>query len=222
MAGPALEVVVPEPYVPYVPRPWNGTLILAEAQNLSPKTNGEYRQRLLAARAEHRMTRLGTLANIGIQPWDDGSLKLAVAAACRCRPEETAVSNAVPWSRVNPEGNNFSPSRTMIDLAAGFWGDILRVLAPARVIACGKVASRVIGVASGHMPQCAIHRWRLPSPSAMSRVSGMFSETDLLSRYPEVAQVRRRHPEWAAAPYARNKVFFACHAVSLMTEKQPV
>lgn len=59
------------------------------------------------------------------------------------------------------------------------------------------------------------------SPLGMSCVCGMFGENDLLSRYPEVAQVCRQHPEWAAAPYAKNKVFFACHAVSLRVDDRP-
>lgn len=221
VASAALGAVVPEPYVPYVPDPWNETVVLAEAQNLSAKTNSDYLEQLLSRTPEQRMKRLGDIEDIGIQPWDDGSIKLALVAASRYRPEETAVSNAVPWSQVGATGNNVTPSQEMIELAVAFWRDMLGVLAPATVITCGKVAGDVIDAASGPTRRFEFHRWRLPSPSALSRVSGMFSEKDLLSRYPEVAQVRRQHPEWAAAPYARNKVFFACHAVSLMVEGSP-
>ena len=37
-----ISVVIPEPYVPFVPDDWNGILVLAESQNLSQTSNGEY------------------------------------------------------------------------------------------------------------------------------------------------------------------------------------
>ena len=44
---------------------------------------------------------------IGVSPWDDGSLKLAIEAALDVSEEETAVSNAVLWSQrdSNPRRN---------------------------------------------------------------------------------------------------------------------
>jgi len=46
----------------------------------------------------------------------------------------------------------------------------------------------------------------------------MFREDDLLRRYPEVAAVAERHPEWLVK-YRLNKVVFACHAVSVAASK---
>ena len=53
---------------------------------------------------------------------------------------------------------------------------------------------------------------------AMSRVSGMFDEADLLIRYPEVNDVINRHPTLLDDNFRRNKIFYACHAVSLQTK----
>ena len=46
----------------------------------------------------------------------------------------------------------------------------------------------------------------------------MFQETDLLQRYPEVDAVIREHLGWVTKQ-RRNKIFFACHAVSLSSRK---
>lgn len=109
-APPGVDVVVPEPYIPYVPPDWNGTLVVSEAQNLAGGTS--YVQRILAAAPAERVQRLyweGS-TDLGIAPWDDGTLKLAVAATWPLlSPDGFAVSNAVLWSQtsgarnINPE-----------------------------------------------------------------------------------------------------------------------
>src|SRR3989442_14810132 len=93
-------VVVPEPYIPLIPEPWNGTLVLAEAQNLAGK-NGNYPIGLKAASSEARIRRLGRNGQVGVGPWDNGSLKLAVEAALQLRTAECAILNGIPWSLVN-------------------------------------------------------------------------------------------------------------------------
>ena len=75
-----VDVVIREPYLPYVPENWNGLLVLAEAQNLS-KTNEEYVSELRGMSSDDLYFRLSDPADLGIMPWDDGSLKLAVEAA---------------------------------------------------------------------------------------------------------------------------------------------
>ncbi len=45
----------------------------------------------------------------------------------------------------------------------------------------------------------------------------MFNEADLLNRYPEVKSVAKKHPEWLEGGYRLTKIFFACHAVSLLS-----
>src|SRR5262245_34630412 len=106
-------VVVPEPYFPLVPESWNGLLVVAEAQNLASET--AYRSWLLAQAPEGRFRRLYRGNGVGIQPWDDGSLKLAIHAALDMRPEETAVSNAVPWSQRQSGGQNENPGEWLIE-----------------------------------------------------------------------------------------------------------
>src|SRR5687767_623342 len=73
-------VVFQEPYVPYVPDNWNRVLLLAEAQNLSDSSK-DYVAYLRARTQDERICRLGGSNDIGVWPWDDGSLKLAIEAA---------------------------------------------------------------------------------------------------------------------------------------------
>ncbi|MFV1951579.1 MAG: hypothetical protein ACC630_06460 [Nitrospinota bacterium] len=202
------DVVIPEAYLPYVPPNWNRLLVLAEAQNLS-ELNGVYVRSLGALKAPDRMTRLRDGSDVGVAPWDDGSLKLAIESACEADSTETAVSNAVPWSRREGDGANTNPSQEMIEWAVTFWKDLLPLLRPSHIITAGKVAETVITLADPSSEYCRTSV-RLPSPQAMSRVSGMFQIEDLLARYPEVRRVVDKHPEWSL----RNKVFFACHVVS--------
>jgi hypothetical protein len=215
---PALGAVVPEPCIPYLPSRWNKTLVLAEAQNLG-KRSAAYVARLKAMSPTDRIRRLGMNGRVGVEPWDDGSLKLAVQAALRIDAAETAVSNAVLWSQVDRRGRNQNPSDTLVDRSFEVWAELLPVLKPERIVTAGKVADRVITAAlndSGLHPERIV--LRLPSPQAMSRISGMFREADLLQRYPEVDAVVREHPDWVIKQ-RRNKVFFAYHAVSLFSRK---
>lgn len=206
------NVVVREPYVPYIPNNWNQVLVLAESQNLSSSNEG-YVQHLNSLAASERMNRLGLEADaIGIHPWDDGSLKLAVEAAFDIVAEETAVSNAVLWSQRGSSGQNINPDNDLQSCSAELWMEMLELLNPRLVICSGNIARSVIANTrwSGN-----IIKLRLPSKTAMSRMSGMFDENDLLRRYPEVKTVLDLHPEWAGGGYRKNKIFFACHAVSL-------
>ena len=201
------NVVIREAYLPYIPPQWNGCLVLGEAQNLS-KTNHGYTKRLKALPSRKRMNRFAE--GPAVAPWDDGSLRCAIEAAFNLNWRETAVSNAVPWSQVTSEGNNANPSREMEDRAVQFWGDILPLIQTKLIVTAGNVAKRVIGRADP-ADRHGRKSVRLPSPQAMSRISGMFSVDDLLKRYPEVHQVVERNPDWCK----RNTVFFACHVVSL-------
>ena len=83
---------------------------------------------------------------------------------------------------------------------------------PKKVVCCGNVVRDVIAE-SGHKGD--VTHIRLPSRTAMSRVSGMFDGDDLLERYPEVKRVAEENPSWLEGGYRQNKIFFACHAVSM-------
>lgn len=217
------KVVVPEPYVPHVPKDWNRVLVLAEAQNLSNAHKG-YRARLLAADAESRILRLlaskdSPDSHLGIKPWDQGFLKLAVEAALGERAAQSAVSNAVLWSLVGPEGANVRPSSETIGSSIGLWAELLPVLRPARIVAAGKVAQTVVsevrklGAWTGSV--LALH---LPSPRVLAVVSGMFDPGDLKEHYPAACEALDRHASgWRAQSLkeVRGRLFYACHAVSM-------
>jgi len=206
------DVVIHEPYIPYIPEDWNRIIVLAESQNLS-KDYHKYVSELKALTQIDRMRRLGqSTGDIGVYPWDDGSLKIALQASLNLSAESTAVSNGVLWSQRGNKSQNINPDLNLQALSSQIWAQFLTVLAPEMVICSGKVAANVIRN-SGWLGKTI--KLRSPSRTAMSRVSGMFDENDLLKRFPEVGSVLTKHPEWLGEKYRLNKIFFACHAVSL-------
>ena len=206
--------VISEPYIPYIPDNWNGILILAESQNLS-KTNQSYVQELRNNSPQERILRLYKNKNyIGVYPWDDGSLKLAIESALKVNANETGVSNAVLWSQRTNSGANKNPEKIIQKLSIDIWNDFLSILNPELIILAGKIAQNVINQTKWNGNKKAL---RLPSRNAMSRVSGMFDEKDLLKRYPEVKKVSENNKSWIK-DYSLNKIFYACHAVSLLNK----
>lgn len=208
------NAVVKEPYIPFIPDHWNGVLVLAESQNLSTGFK-EYVDELESVSSDARIRRLcNPGSDLGIQPWDDGSLKIAVEAGLGLKAGETAASNAVLWSQREESGSNANPDTDLQAESSALWVKMLHVLKPRLVVCSGNIADDVIAASAwtGHKIKL-----RLPSRVAMGRVSGMFSEDDLLRRYPEVARAIEDHPEWMEGGFTRNKVFFACHAVSSLS-----
>ena len=204
--------VINEPYIPYIPDTWNGIIVLAESQNLSSGSD-RYVQALMSFSANGRMNRLiPGLNGIGVQPWDDGSLKLAIEAAFDVKASETAVSNAVLWSQRGNTNQNISPDVNLQTKSSKIWTEFLDILKPNLVICSGNMADSVINNTGWTGRKEKI---RLPSKTAMSRTSGMFDKDDLLARYPEVKAVVDVHPEWLSGGYEENRIFFACHVVSL-------
>ena len=109
--APPEGAVFREPYVPYISDSWNGVLTLAEAQNLAGE---EYRTRLEQLGPDGRFERLqhgDGKGGLGIEPWDNGLLKVGLMAAHpELDVEEVAVSNAVPWSWVKDGRKNVPTS----------------------------------------------------------------------------------------------------------------
>ena len=205
------DVVIGEPYVPYIPNIWNGVIVLAESQNLS-LTNDTYVQWLNSKTKEKKINRLNIRKNlIGVYPWDDGSIKIAVESALDIKSAETGVSNAVLWSQRGKSKQNVTPNLNLQEESSKLWQKLLNILEPKMVVCCGNIAQSVIKKTKWTGD---IKKLRLPSKTAMSRVSGMFSKDDLLRRYPEVQLTISNHPEWIKNGYELNKIFFACHAVS--------
>ena len=205
------EVVFPEPYLPYVPTPWNGILVLAESQNLSDPSGGHVR-RLDQMTPEERMTRLPGPDCIGVGPWDNGIVKLALKAMMPdVDIDEIAVGNAIPWSRRDRARKNANPTKGMRSKASDFWRELLKVWQPGprHLVVLGNMAAETIrgaGISESRL------KLRLPSPNAIRRICGMFDRDDLLGRFPEVGRAAKvLGMEKPSLEY----VFYACHAVSL-------
>ena len=205
------RVVVPQPYFPFVPKNWNGVLVLAEAQNLSK--GNPYVEWLESATDNERISRLGRDGRIAIQPWEDGSLKLAVEAALEIEAARTAVSNAVPWSLIDEKGNNKNPTPDLINRSKVFWSDLFKALKPKHIVTAGAIARQVITGAIKNPDDCPLRTsWPHPSPRLFSPISQTINEAELLQRFPEVAKVLRQNPDLIKMR-KMNGVLFACLAV---------
>ena len=203
--------IVNEPYIPFIPEKWNGVLVLAESQNLS-KTNNEYVNRLLSMSVLDRIQRLyQEPRTLGIQPWDDGSLKFAQKPALGLNSGETAVCNSVLWSQQNKNGANKNPSGQINQQSTIIWTEFLEIIKPKLIITAGKIAQTIILETKWKGKQLNL---RLPSKMALSRISNMFDEQDLLNKYPDVKDAVTNYSGWIKT-FRQNKIFYACHAVSI-------
>jgi len=208
------DVVIAEPYIPYIPENWNGILVLSESQNLS-KTFDDYVNKLNAMTFKNRIDRLYIGENLRVLPWDDGTLKLAVEAAFKVNADHTGVSNAVLWSQRNENGTNKNPSGFINEQSVFIWDSFLKIIKPKRIITVGKIARSIIKQTNwSNENKIRIIPLRSASKMALSRVSGMFYEDDLLKRYPEVNHVIENNKEWVKK-FRLNKIFYACHAISI-------
>ena len=211
------KVVVDTPYIPYIPDNWNGVLVLAEAQNLNI---GDYReftelQKICRLYPDQDCSKkyddLYPYSRLQIQPWQDGSIPLGLKAALDLDPYQTAVCNACFWS-LRENGKNMNPNEEMQRQSRVLWREMWKELNCdiKRVICCGSIAKSIFNFTER---DCL----RLPSPNALSRVSGMFTEEDLFKRYPEVKEVFANFKDSA---YRHNKIFYACHAVSILKKEK--
>lgn len=212
------EHTVLEPYVPRIPDNWNGRIVLAEAQNHGSRSSA-YVAWLLARGHRGRMRRLDFWEHgVGIQPWDNGTLKLAVEAAFGGPADRWAVSNAVLWSRVARGGGDGKPSAELIRRSVAAWVDFLRILQPDHVVTAGRKAGTAIGESLRRTGLSALHTaLESPSPKRLCSLSRGFDPDDLLQRFPAAAHVIRQHPDWLGRKNTKHKVFFTCHAVSVAT-----
>jgi len=213
----AENIIVPEPYLPYVPENWNGILVLAESQS---SAHPQYWKQVKKESILERMQRLGKYPReLSIGPWDDGTIKLALQAIFEgadlnnLKLEDVAVSNAVPWTRKGT-GKNLNPDEQMQAKAAEFWKEIFNVWKPdiKALVVLGNVAKRVMRNAV--LEKYRVLELRLPSPNAINRVSGMFNCVDLKTRFPEVEKALHTLKIIEKEKQYQMKVFFACHAVS--------
>ena len=210
------SIIVETPYIPYIPENWNGYLVLAEAQNLNYGAYADYTdaQKICRLYPDQDSLKCYTVNDsfpkLDIYPWDDGSIPLALKAALDLNPYETAVCNACFWSQ-RKGGANDNPNEEMRQQSIELWKAMWSILDSnvKHVITCGSIAASIFDFAKEKRMKL-----RLPSKTAMSRVSGMFKKEDLLMRYPEVKKAYDELFNDNEVPFALNKIFFACHAVS--------
>jgi len=223
------NVMFPEPYLPYKPKKWNGILVLAESQVIKSTDDESYGGKLKKLSSVERMARLGEKelqykeGDIGIGPWDNGTIKLALQAIFKgtelgLELENVAVSNAVPWTK-RTNGSNKNPDEQMQAKAANFWKDIFDMWKPDInvLVVLGNIAEKVMrraGISEKYAKNWV--KLRLPSKNSIFRIMNTFSHKDLLCRYGEVQKAlsilgMKKDNE----KLYKMKVFFACHAVSL-------
>jgi hypothetical protein len=99
---------------------------------------------------------------------------------------------------------------------------MLLILDPQHVITAGRDARSVIDEAlrsSGLKTQVTTSQWLHPSPrngklNAWIKSTGA-TETELLVEYPQVREVRDRHPQWGG----RRNIYYACYAVAKVQQE---
>lgn len=154
--------VVQVAHLPHVPCDWNGTLVLAQAQNLalSGRDHESYALEVRAMNPEDQARRLWYPHHFPetvpadlrthIHPWHSGPIPMALRVF---HPEldlaRVALTNAIPWSWVRPGARGGERDRSMEDAlvlkaASGFLKAAFADRAPDRVIACGHVAASVV------------------------------------------------------------------------------
>lgn len=142
------------PYAPYVPNDWNKILVLAESQQLRRKNKGNilYAESLLAMDTLDQIFRLGNKkitgttegVKLGISPWDEGYIKLAMLSAFpQYTLDQYAVSNAVPW-HLDKSKEKKAQADFLKDKSIVFWKMLLPVLKPNIVVCTGEIAKSII------------------------------------------------------------------------------
>jgi hypothetical protein len=215
-----------EPYIPFIPEDWNGILVVGEAQNLSGG-DGAYARGLRAKDQKSRFQRLAPGHRpdpeaVGVKCWDDGYLKLAVAAAFPDENvEHTAITHAIPWSQTDEAGKNIEPNDALKEAAIKFWADLLKEwpVDTRSVVTVGKVARKLMRKTSllGNLLPL-----RGASPKVIEQQQGWFDQMELLKRYPEITAAAERLGMEAdlRSPKGHGLIFYAAHAVSMVTAKK--
>ena len=187
--------------------------MVAEAQNLAGDT--AYVRRLKAATQKDRISRLhwNAPATLGIGPWDDGTLKLAVTV---CLAWTSVVTISAVLERRALVADRRWPERqprrvTERPVGRGLEANTHRdETSPDRDGGQGRERCDSL---PGR--QCSTSSLGAPaSPVYLNRVAWLFDSTDLLFRFPTVARAVAANPDWLKMN--RNaKVFYACHAASM-------
>lgn len=224
-----VDVVIAEPYIPFIPADWSGVLVLAEAQNLSD-SEAPYTKKLTSpsTSSADRIGRLGSKlfekelrGHLGVRPWDDGSLKLALEAI-GIDHTLAAVSNAVLWSQRVRARKNRNPEKALQARSSELWHEMLKVMQPSHIVTAGKVARLVTEQALASAALTVEHTPLAHSSARqMNAVAALFNIDDLKVRFPTVREIVSRSPEppWLKGGLKKElplgaKIVYACHAVS--------
>ena len=212
--------VFPQPYIPYIPDNWkNGVLVLAEAQNLA-KSNDNYVKILNEMGATKRLERLYHAVKtekrrVRIQPWDDGSLQLAVEAALDERPSRTAVSNSVLWSLRKMNGTNKTPTMRLVKKSRIIWGKLLDIMKPRMILTAGRIARLVIQPIWAKEKQINL---RSSSPIAMAILAGQTDIRLIENERPTIERLREEYPDL----FPKNSRFTELYIWHAITTKQQI
>ena len=207
---------VPEPYRPYIPAGWNRVLVLAESQNHG---DASYLDWLRKLSPEQRIDRLYLQATrIGVEPWDNRTLQLAVESALGEVARKTAISNAVLWSRIGVNGKGMEPSRENKLLSANLWSKMFVAMGqPLHIVTTGRISQQVISGSlktfTGSPPK--ITAWPSPSSRVLNPLSSFICERDLKERFPSVAKALGQQENWPVGPEGRGRILYACLATSV-------
>lgn len=212
------------PYSPYIPSNWNRILVLAESQQLRALNEGNegYRNSLQNANYEDLIFRLGNIKitgqkpekQIGISPWDEGYIKLAMLA---CFPEskieQFGVSNAVPW---HLDKDNKTQAALLNRKSIAFWKDILPVLKPEIIICTGVIADSII-TDTGYCSNNICHQIHIRSASQLHFVAKKtYPWKDWLDKNPAMKELFENNNDLIKSSIdpKRYFVWYAAHAVS--------
>lgn len=212
------------PFAPYIPKYWNKILVLAESQQLRGLNDGNqgYVQSLLEADDEDLIFRLGNFnitrtkpeEQIGISPWDEGYIKLAMLSSF---PEFTidqfGVSNAVPW---HLDKDNKTQAALLNRKSIAFWKDILPVLKPEIIICTGVIADSII-TDTGYCSNNICHQIHIRSASQLHFVAKKtYRWKDWLDKNPAMKELFENNNDLIESSIdpKRYFVWYAAHAVS--------
>ena len=221
------------PYIPFIPENWNGILVLAESQQLSgnKKGNIDYIKLLNEADEIDQITRLGNKTitekepefKIGITPWDDGYIKLAMTA---CYPNkninEFSVSNVIPWYFIR---SNKLHRKEYIILSNLYWQKIIPILIDYglnTIIRTGTYARNILNSKLVNNERLMKSVYYLRSASQLERVAYLFDSNDLKAHYSDINKdinKLKSIQEEEINLDTESHIFYTAHALSKIGSK---
>jgi hypothetical protein len=225
------NLIFAEPYIPYIPDQWNGLLVLSESQNLASHQNYiDFLSKLNSSEKIQRLYNSKNNLSLGVGPWDDGSLALAVEAALDLSYHKTAVSNAVLWSKGGPINQN--PSRHMIYRSIDYYKTIFETLKPIQILSIGKQAEYIANKSINLIKniKCNIIYLQHPSPrnqwrlyqklNTIPNLKNLTAE-NLIEQDTKIQEIFKNYKEIKEAIYkkshkntTKNKILYSYYSIN--------